>query len=101
MARSEPVGLLTEGDFSYEVEDAPLSVGVEMNLDEVVSGIDTGKAPLNKDVMAKWNELLAHLDLKQELRRLIFGGFDSLGDYEKYGDLYVALDIRPRGTATR
>lgn len=62
---------------------------------------DLDEALFNKAITAKLDELFASLDLKQGLRRLAYRGFDSLEDYERYGDMYVSLDVRQRGTGTR
>lgn len=97
MAEKQPFGLLTEGSFAYDLDDVPVSVGVEMALNEAAAR----PALLNERIVAKWNELIAGIDLRQALRKLAYRGFDSLDDYEKYGDMYVALDVRPCGTGTR
>lgn len=79
MAERQPFGLLTEADLIDDLDEALVS----------------------ERVKAKLEELFASLDLKQGLRRLAYRGFDSWEDYEKYGDMYVALDVRPRSTGTR
>lgn len=56
---------------------------------------------INDDVREKFEASFASLDLRQVLRRLVYRGFDSFEDYEKYGDAYVAMDVRPCGTGTR
>ena len=36
-------------------------------------------------------ELFAMLDFEALLRALVYGGFDTFEDYEKYGDLFVPV----------
>jgi hypothetical protein len=39
-----------------------------------------------------FKEMLKSIDLKESLRKMVYGGFDTFEDYVKYGDAFVKID---------
>lgn len=59
---------------------------------EIEAALDmAGDCPADDKVRAQLKELIGRIDLREGLKRLAYGGFDSLADYEKYGDLFVEV----------
>jgi len=70
----------------------------EGNLPEVEGHLDL--ATSDPRVQRRLDELFARFDLARELKRFCLGGFDTLEDYEKYGDLFVCVS-RSSASGTR
>ena len=44
-----------------------------------------------------FKKLIKSFDLKEELTKLVYQGFDNFEDYEKYGDDFVKIGV-PKGS---